>query len=142
MTTLTDFLLARIDEDAEVAEVAAAEFVGPGQWAARDNGDVIPALPGGILRFGEVAVGPGYSDGIGLAGVHIARHDPDRVMAECAAKRRIVELHNRRHECCILQHDSDEPNTGAYVDAARCSTLRLLALPYSDHPDYQQEWKP
>jgi hypothetical protein len=23
-----------------------------------------------------------------------------------------------------------------------CQTLRLLALPYADHPDYRPEWKP
>jgi hypothetical protein len=23
-----------------------------------------------------------------------------------------------------------------------CDTLKLLALPYADHPDYRDEWRP
>jgi hypothetical protein len=23
-----------------------------------------------------------------------------------------------------------------------CETVRVLALPYSDHPDYHEEWRP
>lgn len=83
MTTLTDFLLARIAEDeADVADPAAA--------------------------------------------LHYA---PDRVLAECEAKRRIVE----RHSGC------DEVS---YGDTSTCPDARDLALPYADHPDYRPEWKP
>jgi hypothetical protein len=52
--------------------------------------------------------------------VDIARWDPARVLAECAAKRRIVEMYAGQH---------GQP----YV-------LHFLALPYADHPDYRQEW--
>jgi hypothetical protein len=31
--------------------------------------------------------------------------------------------------------------TPPYV-LAPCETLRLLALPYAEHPDYRQEWRP
>ena len=49
-----------------------------------------------------------------------------RVLAEVEAKRRIVER--------FVRGDTDDlwgPEIGA-----------LLALPYADHPDYRQEWRP
>jgi hypothetical protein len=50
----------------------------------------------------------------------------DIVLAECEAKRRIVE-------CATNMHTS-----GPDWDEA----CRFLALPYADHPDYREEWKP
>jgi hypothetical protein len=63
-------------------------------------------------------------------------YDPARVLAECEAKRRILDLH-RSGEVC-------DPCSGwlGTDPAADCPTLRLLALPYADHPDYRAaEWK-
>jgi hypothetical protein len=55
-------------------------------------------------------------------------HQTARVLAECEAKRRIVEA------CAdVLAYDAE---------ALPQDVLRLLALPYADHPDYRQEWKP
>ncbi|MEV8610273.1 DUF6221 family protein [Amycolatopsis sp. NPDC051373] len=53
---------------------------------------------------------------------------------DVAAKRQIIELHtpdwpwNKACGCC--------------GEAALCRTLRLLALPYDEHPDYREEWRP
>lgn len=79
---------------------------------------------------------------------HIARHDPSRVLAEVAAKRRIVDLHAHRdgpHECPEWKwrdpehpEDPQESETGWAVE---CATLRLLALPYSGHSEYRSEWE-
>ena len=52
---------------------------------------------------------------------------PERVLAECEAKRRIVTTQ--------LQ-----PYPAGHAPATL--VLRLLALPYADHPDYRQEWRP
>jgi hypothetical protein len=49
---------------------------------------------------------------------------PDRIVAECEAKRRIVDL---------TQH-------GCGDDYERVQ--RALALPYADHSDYRPEWRP
>ena len=66
---------------------------------------------------------------------------PARVLAEVEAKRRIVEEHSDTKE--------DVHECQGYIDDRRsvaiwehCPTLRLLALPYADHPDYDEEWKP
>ena len=55
---------------------------------------------------------------------------PARVLAECEAKRRIVEL---------VGGGSSIHRPG---DCQDCDVMRLLALPYADHPDYREEWKP
>lgn len=53
---------------------------------------------------------------------------PDRVLAECEAKRRIVDRYSGCDDCGA----GDDP----------CDALRFLALPYADHPDYRKEWRP
>lgn len=65
--------------------------------------------------------------------------DPARVLAECEAKRRIVALHDGAHECSVYVRG--EVDNCAWVERGdSCSTLRLLALPYADHPDYDPSW--
>jgi hypothetical protein len=51
-----------------------------------------------------------------------------RLRAECEAKRRIVEQ-------AAFWESEPAGRTLDYV-------ARLLALPYVDHPDYREEWKP
>ena len=83
---------------------------------------------------------------------HIARHDPARVLAECEAKRRIVEIHPDEHGTCFACSDGDD---GGCSDPECCGsgpipmfkdwpcpTLRWLALPYADHEQYRDEWRP
>jgi hypothetical protein len=59
--------------------------------------------------------------------------DYQRLLAECEAKRRIVKTRPFK-----LLAGAEERQ----ADRLRDQVLRLLALPYADHPDYQQEWKP
>ena len=54
-----------------------------------------------------------------------------RWLAECDAKRRIVEQWERIST--RLQVDLDQTQGW--------ETLRVLASVYSDHPDYRQEWR-
>ena len=70
---------------------------------------------------------------------HAAAWDPARVLAECDAKRRIVELHTGEHECSVYDHDGEIDHC-QYV-LGDCSTLRLLALPYADRDGYREEWR-
>lgn len=69
--------------------------------------------------------------GIPEAERHVYRHDSARVLAEVDAKRRIVDG----------QADAD-PHSG-YITATFTAedALRLLALPYADHPDYDESWR-
>ena len=98
MTDLSDFLLARVAEDEDVAR-AASNYQEP--WAVY----LSTYLPGfGEMRFQAL------------------RWSPARVLAECEAKRRIVETF-------VMWQYGD-------------TILSYLATPYSDHPDYREEWKP
>ena len=63
-------------------------------------------------------------------------------LAECAAKRRIIR------RCDFLLKAWDQKGNGPYPDMTRrerstaAGTLRDLAGPYADHPDFQEEWRP
>ena len=109
MTDLAGFLLARIGEDEAVARKVVAAVKAPDYVIVRVYEQPEP----GVTVQRDVAL-----------------YRPDRVLAECEAKRRIVE------EC---GHTVDRFTYSG--DLAR-AVLALLALPYADHPDYRQEWKP
>lgn len=66
----------------------------------------------------------------------------ERIERECEAKRRIVEEHYfmPRHES--RDFGFEDGNCVTCRKQGPCTTLRLLALPYADHPDYREEWRP
>ena len=106
--TLTDFLLARITEDEAEAQTEGI----------REPTTCEPV----VLDFdGTVAM----------------IVSPARVLAECEAKRRIVE---RAHRASSAFNQSINPTTSG-VAMTMDLVLAALALPYADHPDYREEWK-
>jgi len=112
--TLTEFLEARIAEDEATARNAG-------------NSPVIEVA----RRYGKVAAQHFY-----------ARWDPARVLAECEAKRAIIEAHPIEYSKvsdytdCVACLDVDT------YDAYPCLTMRALGYVYAGHPDYRQEWRP
>ena len=82
-----------------------------------DEDEEMARLTGERMRH----VPPRGIGGIGDLGV--VGYPFARVLAECEAKRMLID------------------GFDAWGDDAKW-TLRILALPYADHPDYQQEWKP
>jgi hypothetical protein len=63
------------------------------------------------------------------------------VLAECEAKRRIVDLHGVAHYCATgsLQEPIAPPFFAGGDDRFPiCDTLRTLALSYADHPEYPE----
>ncbi len=133
--TLTEFLLARIAEEEAVSRAAVE---GPWDTMTQETADgeniyftVDTASGDPILDLHESgALGRSTSE-------HIARWDPARVLAECEAKRRIVEAHLSSEAWC--DHCSGGELMG---NPDGCPTLRLLALPYADHADYDESWRP
>jgi hypothetical protein len=118
--TLTEFLLARIAEDEAVAREVVSRY-DPGFFAAIDaESTMLWASP----------KDPAVSA------------DPARVLAECAAKRRIVDAYvfaERR------VHDGPSPVGPEWNLGFRQATwgaICLLALPYVGHEDCRDEWKP
>jgi len=63
---------------------------------------------------------------------HAERWEPARVLAECDVKTEIVGLYE----------DSQAADMSADSWALMKMVLGALAVPYADHPDYLQEWKP
>lgn len=133
---ITEFLLARIAEDE-----AGALSASPGGW----HYGSVESVAGGMLYDETRTIAsvhyeqPEDHDGqivrhllspeADANGRHIARHDPARVLAECEAKRRIIE---RLHRLA----DAGYPGEWPPVDDAVPDVLCLLAQPYADHPDY------
>jgi len=127
-SSLTDFLLARIAED----EAAATAIYDHDRWIVEedDNGDEWVTEVDRADQHWRVAMlrRTGVAD-------HIARHDPARVLAECEARRRIVEY---AHSVQGGLERMAPMSQGEWVIERHI--LGLLALPYADHPDYREEW--
>jgi hypothetical protein len=107
--TLTEFLLARIAEDEWVAGTASEVISGPAQLGRH------------LWTWGD-------------GRLEVTRA---RVLAECQAKRRIVEMMGS-----LVDYDRDKFIVNASLEGVAHDTLMQLALPYADHPDYREEWKP
>lgn len=118
MLSLTEFLLARIAEDEATARA----------WPDDTDGVAPDGRP--------------WRDPTG----HFIWQPKARALAECEAKRRIVE------RCALILEAFSAQNGGpgrplwhdvnrrerSHADA----TLAALALPYADHPDYQEDCRP
>lgn len=123
---LVQFLHDRLDEDERQAR--AAMTYAAAAWF--------------IETSGIVTTGPDddvYTDDREVA-EHIARHDPARVLRDVEAKRAVVEQYEQAGRYATTTWGQSN------ADQSRARTLRkvarLLALPYSDHPDYQDAWRP
>lgn len=133
---LVDFLRARLDEDE-----AAAKAATPGPWSVNDESyaETIyapdgTAVVGGGRWGGEASVFESTDDAI-----HIARHDPARVLAEVESKRRTLDD-------VVPQIDGMEDRidgewgAGDPTERESVTLLRLLARPFRAHPDFDPAW--
>jgi hypothetical protein len=135
MSDLADFLLREIAADEEVARAAGGDG-----WEVVDERKVR-----WVRNDGNAHGWAAFAD-LPTATTHIARWDSARVLAECAAKRAVVELHY------VQGYDDEDLNDMGYGCAecgwsaeysdrgGWCPTLRLLAQPYRDRDGYRQEW--
>lgn len=132
--TLSNFLLARIaDDEAYVQQMfmdyapsRLREWSSP--WTGAVDTDADEVL---ICNDGPLAC-------------HIARHDPARVLAECTAKRRIVEASRSEAIDAAFYAVPELPADDDWAHGAEWAfglALRALAQPYADHPDFREEWR-
>lgn len=151
MSGLVEFLRARLDEDEAVALAATG-----GDWhvTVQKYDEDFKAKIGSWAEGGDIA-GHGYEGG-GVDTVataqHMARHRPARVLAEVEAKRRLLagvlaEPHatlrpggSTEIYCAADSGLGDPCECGR--DARVSAYVRLLALPYAYHPDYDERWRP
>lgn len=118
MNELIDWLRVQLDEDERVARSAIVEHEGEASWAIRDNRVLWLAV---MDSCDPATMPPGMAD-------HIARHDPGHVLAEIAAKRRIIG-------------NCEEVLNGTGWPRLAQITLRLLTAPYAERDGYRQNWR-
>lgn len=123
-TAIVEFLTARLDEDEQAAQAASERA----PWSHNaDDYWMITGTDGEVVVYDESA--PTTAEA-----VHIARHDPTRVLAEVAAKRAILAEHLPGTDRCD-EHD-------AMLRTIPCPTLLALVGPYSEHPHCHPAWAP
>ncbi|QGZ53356.1 hypothetical protein GPZ77_34565 (plasmid) [Streptomyces sp. QHH-9511] len=130
INALVQFLNDRLDEDERAARRAGDSFRQIGETG------VIVATEGDRAEECASANWTGIAD-------HIVRHDPTRVLAEVDAKREVANAYER----AVAEFQNSGPAMVSYdrltgsVSSLR-TALEFLALPYADHPDYREEWRP
>jgi hypothetical protein len=146
--TIDEFFAARLDELEALARRAIESDLN--QWGV--SGFEIRYVSPDSLR------GDGLGASVAMTvsakpAAHIAQHDPAYVLADVAAKRKIIEHHKlvpgehryrgrpamnpKDPRGCNVCHEHD----GIVISAGPCLTLRLLVQPFSEHPDFSPEWK-
>jgi hypothetical protein len=115
--TITEFLLARIAE-VEMFANGIHEVTFSPQWVTRQGGEVLLTSLG--LDVNALLLG------------------------ECEAKRRIVAERETFGRVAAERDDQPLPQvlTSAGIVTGLDRAVRALALPYADHPDYREEWRP
>lgn len=127
---LADFLFARIGEDEAAAYAVILDM---SRW---DN----PDWAADAMQVGASLPGPRFT----------ARWAPFRVLAECEAKRQLIDYAFRNAavidsewgDCCPAEkiRAGVPGSSSCYGPDTAGELLCLLALPYVDHPDYQPGW--
>ncbi|GHB55613.1 hypothetical protein GCM10010331_49310 [Streptomyces xanthochromogenes] len=126
---LVQFIRDRLDEDASRAsnwhdlECEIHTHLGTGLVAAVAASRMFADAPGAVCDCGG----------------------PARVLADVEAKRLLLAEHlpspypmaNSSKAYCDCQAQD-----GVVYETYPCLTARLLALPYADHSDYREEWRP
>ena len=136
---LTAFIQARLSEDE-----AAAEAATPGPWKAEtyidENEPVGVEYLVSAPAEAHIVAGAGLGhDQAEAETIHIARHDPARVLRDVTAKRAILA------EYLNAAAEAERFPQGAAVavrDAMLLFAIYPLAAVWADHLDYRDEWKP
>jgi uncharacterized protein DUF6221 len=141
MDDLVTFLRARLDEDEAHALIAAkgrprSAHWSLDEWLGREE-------PHSLIAVGSetqpTIFGHFTADPVPTAqATHIARHDPARVLREVEAKRAFLDTWLPE----ATKTDEQVNEEWGYGSTLASDVLRLLALPYSDHPDYRDDWRP
>jgi hypothetical protein len=100
-----------------------------------------------LARIAEDKRVAGEAEAEGLPDDYRAHFGPAHVLAECSAKRSMVlACRAARPDLAFLGSRppglGDFPLTPTDQHQLAALTLALLALPYADHRDYQEQWRP
>lgn len=147
MDDLVAFLRAQYDKDEQAARAAT-----DGAWEVIGSDHPYPAYPGEQVTAGrgwsislkEPRVGDVASELSRGDAAHISRHDPARVLADLAAKRRTLGmLADAQQQLKAAYREERTADVAMYVGkvSALHDVVKALAAPYEGEDGYQQEWK-
>jgi hypothetical protein len=138
---LVEFLRARLDEDEKAARAVPPlghnyDMGGNRQDERFTFGRTLPSSADGMGNWSEHRDSP-------TTKAHFSRWTPSRVLAEVEAKRRIIDLHQPSPPVAavVSLHGPIDPICAADALIYPCDTIKALALPYADHPDFDPAWK-
>jgi hypothetical protein len=127
------FVRLQLDEDEQKAlAIDAKEWAEDSSWFK----DMLDPLPS------QRRERPGWLPMITVEDVrHIARHDPARVLREVEARRRLIDQYEAMRAgveaaAGTILAGAAKVRLGAYEMA-----VKIMALPYSDHPGFREEWR-
>lgn len=126
---LVAWLRAQLDEDAMFAREAVDR-----EWFSADN--YVESRDGGEVARFEIKADARHASG----------WSPARVLAEVAAKRRIIDEHPNVNDgdcgTCVHGRWGYPTHGGSDPQLWPCDTLRLLASVYAGRPGWRSEWAP
>lgn len=145
--TITDFLLTRIAEDEQVARETSHSTgwrYDPGKVNAVGREESVFAGPTGARAITIASTGPEDDPQSMMDARHIARFDPARILAECKAKRAIVEREEKGLRDAWRQRSAEHMQTwedwASEWQELMSPDLCDLAAVYASHPDYDPTW--
>jgi hypothetical protein len=152
--SIVEFLLARIGEVEDLAKAAAGASV----WQSSDPPETYVVTVTGQRLFAVDLADQVHPDqSIVALAAHFAGQMPGQALAECEAKRQIIQLEaadKPKAGAPPYNGPLNDPETGgrhpqlvAYLaqhgeQVTDTPTLRVLAAVYFGHPDYREEWRP
>lgn len=132
---LVEFLHARLDEAAQAARLAQ-HANGPGRWRPDWRRLSYHHFDARVVSSSGEPVFDGY--GAVASAEFAVRQDPERVLADVDAKRQLVAAYAE-----VAENDIDDPYEYATGWANGLGqAVRIAALPYAGHPDYDEAWRP
>ncbi|MFE1358844.1 DUF6221 family protein [Streptomyces harbinensis] len=128
MNEMIEFLRARLGEEQDAAEAAS-----PGPWHLNAEHDEVHAVDGEVAAEAFAL----SNNQLRRTAEHIARWDPERVLREVEAKRRLIEhCEDARRRASEDEYDSEAAATRSALEDA----LLAIASAHSGHPDFREEW--
>ena len=139
MADLTDFLRARLDEDEQVARSSGDGRVA---WLTYLDDE-------GHMHYTTVASGTDMATGSDDTWVANGKElpAPARVLLVYDPARELRKVEARQRILATFVALDTHPNRLTYGQlqqqwVALRAVIAGLALPYADHPDYREEWRP
>ncbi|MFC6017817.1 DUF6221 family protein [Plantactinospora solaniradicis] len=141
MSDLIPWICAQLDEDERVALAVRDQ-----RWVYRRSYDNAADQTDHVLIIGDRAVGADFGDDPlrPTEAEHAALHDPARVLAEVAAKRRIIDRHQPIEiiDALYCTHCGVLGGQRARDVNWPCPEILDAAAPYADREGYREEWRP